>query len=291
MPLGGHWPALLLARLAALEDSKRLGRQRLSWPPARPFHQYLQACCPGILLPKYGTAPPRCQRVLEHAPDAPPRAATLVIQPAPAVSPLPPPASLQPPRLAQCPREPHLGQGAGRCRPQCIAIEPPLPAFSGAFHWPTTPGQRHERLGGASRQRQRGTHQDPACHTEALRARHAFCLPLPTGVPGTLGWLHVHARGMDPARHLRLAARRAQYHWQGAPRCRFLAFQGGASCQWRARRGAQHDTEGIEPYEKRGPLMRAPHACLGTGHRRGRPRRHPLEPGGKACALHRWGHR
>ena len=111
----------------------------------------------------------------------------------------------------------------------------------------------------------RGTHQDPACHAEALRARHAFCLPLPTGVPGTLGWLHVHARGMDPARHLRLAARRAQYHWQGAPRCRFLAFQGGASCQWRARRGAQHDTEGIEPYEKRGPLIERRTPALARG--------------------------
>src|SRR5262249_37568239 len=52
MPLGCNGHALLCARRAAIEDSKRLGRQLLSCPPARPFHQHLQAGCPGILLPE-----------------------------------------------------------------------------------------------------------------------------------------------------------------------------------------------------------------------------------------------
>jgi hypothetical protein len=43
--------------------------------------------------------------------------------------------------------EPHLSQWAVRLRPHRVDIEPTLPAFYRAFHWPATTVQRHERLG------------------------------------------------------------------------------------------------------------------------------------------------
>src|SRR5262249_49905820 len=97
--------------------------------------------------------------------------------------------------------------------------------------------------------------QHPACQKEVLRRRRAFFMPLPAFVPGTIGLLHVQAIGMHPAPHLILAARRALCHPQRAQRFHFLAFQGGAQLQRGSRRVAQRHTEGIEPYDERGPLL------------------------------------
>ena len=77
---------------------------------------------------------------------------------------------------------------------------------------------------------------------------------------------HLTFTGDDsPMAHLMLAARCAECHYQRAQRCRFLAFQGGAQLQRRSRRVAQHDTEGIEPYDERGPLLERRTHALALG--------------------------
>src|SRR5207253_7064990 len=75
-----------------------------------PLHDLLSKICDT-------TGNPRCQLVFEHAPDAPPGAHTLVIQPTPAVPQLTSHAPLKHQRIEQFPMKPHLRQWAGRFRP------------------------------------------------------------------------------------------------------------------------------------------------------------------------------
>src|SRR5262249_51633258 len=153
-------------------------------------------------LPEEGAGNPRYYLVFEHAPDTPPRAYTLAIEPPPAVPQMTPHAPLQHQRIEQFPMKPALCQRAVGFRPQRVHIQHTFPAFYGDFHLPTTPVQGEDRLGGKYDRRQCGKNQYPACQKKALSARRAFFIALPAFVPGTIVLLHVQTIGMHPASYL-----------------------------------------------------------------------------------------
>jgi hypothetical protein len=282
MPLCCNWLTLLLAGIAAIESVDRCGRKLWSCPPARPFRQPLPACRPGVLLPEQGPGHHRCPLGFEHAPDAPPGAQTLMLQPTPAVPQLTPQAPLKQQRREQLPMEPPLSQWAVRCRPPRVHIEHTLPTFARDCHVPATPGSRHARLGGRAPQAPAWDRPTPRLPTSGA--------PLSGGLFSVPAGIAAGHAGLAPRSSKRRAPRPAPHAGRlssGVPAPGCAAFPWAGVARWRTappvlppRHPRPHCRDGVVRCEllPAGP----PHACPAHGHRRGRPRPRRLAPREKA---------
>jgi hypothetical protein len=146
-------------------------------------------------------------------PEAPPRGQALVSQATPGVSPQ---APLAPQRVVPLPMPLHRGQRALGFGASRVRLQPPLPPFSRACHWPATAVYGHDRVGRPSRWRPGGPHQDPASEPQRLGVRSALFLPLSAWLPRAMGVLRAPARGLHAAPSLSVVRRRPDHHRQGA---------------------------------------------------------------------------